>query len=681
MHNSSFFRDEKGFTTAGAAIALLLVFALLFASLHAYWVGSHSGEVQYVADSAALAADSVVADFVTAGQAVDATLLSLSLITLTVYAVSAVAAFIPGGQGVSATFLEFGSTLIRARSSFANSATKGLNAAQKSLPLLCAARASEVVESNANSSGINYKGTAIALPLSADGVSLSSGEEVEDAAEQIEAEEDSIQERSRQYQIQQDRMNNAKHESWLADCGNDGMCMYERASKLAGLSGSSNPYYSSDSYWSYSVGLTRAKNYYSKRYFQEAGSSASGSPEAVGESVARKRFYYYAYWQVSSGSVYKENGLEIPDLKTLPRNTQQIKETYLYTEAIYPVSSVDGKTTLHAYAGCPKCSNVSGHASVASIDSGVCSMCDTCKFSATTLGRVPSASTSINNGFEYYYKRFVESAETYKDAARQASSLKSQLDGQRNKIGDILKNALSEVISKRYDPQPPGRYGCIAVVEAPATISSKTSSFFTGASTDGTRVAISGATLAAEDDTDGADVISSVGANLFSAESLGSGISKTILGAWASLLKSYSKGTSGIDSVFKRVAGCISVDGNQMSSQASGAFNDALTCVGLQPADLHAYKPVLVNTEIILKRDDSVASKALCAIKDGASRAGSALAIWKYISTDTGDLEWGTKGIVIGKMILKELGIGSGETDIEIPISQETIHNAMRGVE
>lgn len=97
--HQSFTRREGGFTTPAAAIALLVVCALVFTCARGISVGAQSGQIQYVADAGALAADNVVAEFVTAAQVVDAAALSLSLLGLTVYAASAVAAFIPGGPG------------------------------------------------------------------------------------------------------------------------------------------------------------------------------------------------------------------------------------------------------------------------------------------------------------------------------------------------------------------------------------------------------------------------------------------------------------------------------------------------------------------------------------------------------------------------------------------------------
>lgn len=63
-----FMRAEGGFTTPAAAVALLVVCALAFVCTRGITVGSRSGQIQYVADAGALAADNVVAEFVTAGR-------------------------------------------------------------------------------------------------------------------------------------------------------------------------------------------------------------------------------------------------------------------------------------------------------------------------------------------------------------------------------------------------------------------------------------------------------------------------------------------------------------------------------------------------------------------------------------------------------------------------------------
>ena len=50
-------RDEKGFTTAGMAVSLLVSIALMFSGAQLYRVHSASAEIQEVADAASLAAE------------------------------------------------------------------------------------------------------------------------------------------------------------------------------------------------------------------------------------------------------------------------------------------------------------------------------------------------------------------------------------------------------------------------------------------------------------------------------------------------------------------------------------------------------------------------------------------------------------------------------------------------
>ncbi len=676
MEIRSCFTDDDGFTTAGVAIALFLVAALLFGSLHAFWVGSHSGEVQYVADAGALAADAVVADYVSVGQTVDAVLLSFSLLSLTIYAVSAVAAFIPGGQGVAAKLAHFATKIVKVRSSFAKGAQKGLAALQKALPLLCAARASECIQANAEASGIDYVGSAITLPMQGCEIKLASGSKLEKAGDNIEKVEEEINEESKNYQEAQSSMDDAKKKAWLADCGYSGMSMYERASHLANLSGSKNQYYATLSNWSFSVGLERAKNYYAERYSQEKGVHYQGTPEEVGKSIARKRFYAYAKETVSKGSIVKNNNLEIPKLQTLPRNTESVKKTTLYTESVYPVSKQKEKKYLHAYSGCTKYLQGSdcGFASVSSIDFGSVLKCPVCKFSATTLGRVPSASTSIDNGFEYYYKEFVEAANKYVQASESASESREKLDEKREEIANEIKDAAKEAFGKRYDPQPPGRYGCICIVASSTSLSKVSNRFFKGASKDSLRIAISGATLAADTDVNEADVLSSIGANLFPADSVASGISKRVFRYWSKLVKVYANGTKEIEVIFNNILGAIPVVGNELSSQAVNSFRDALSEIGMQPANLYSYKPIIVNTSVILKRDDSIVSSMVTEMKKTISSYDEIQQIFNYIQDDFSDLEWDEKGIVVGKIALDYYDIGLGESKLVFPFSIDSLN-------
>lgn len=675
----SFTRREGGFTTPAAAIALLVVCALVFTCARGISVGAQSGQIQYVADAGALAADSVVAEFVTVAQVVDATALSLSLLGLTVYAVSAVAAFIPGGQGAAAEIANMGSKVLQARDKFAESAARGLDAAQKALPAVCAVRAAQVVQANADASGIPYAGIAITSPPQGIDVSIPDNEKVKEAAAEIESKESAIQEASLRQKEAQEREDAAKERAWRADCGNSGMSMYERAGKLSNISGARNPYISSPDRWTFSVGLERAKAYYVARYAAEPGQAASGSPEAIAESVARKQFYAYAQYEVGRGYIeVGENGAETPHLVQLARNTEQIRGTVLYTSAIYPVSVNGDKRYLHGYARCPTCAEGtrSGQAAVSAIDAGTVERCPTCKFSATTLGRVPSASTSISNGFEYHYREFAEASRDYAQALSDGAEAKQALDEAKESIGERLSEALDSLAAKRYDPQPPGRYGCICVVLAPS-VQASAIPFVSDEPELPARIAISGATLAPDAASDQGSVISGVAEGLIPQESLASGPAKLIFGAWSSMLLAYSNTTEGIKGGFRKVLGAIPLIGTTLSDSAVSAFENALSSASLEPADLDTYKPVLVNTARILERDSSSAAQVLARMKNmaqiyGAVSTGDMNALVndiKAVPEVAGLLD--EYGLELAEIPLADIGLGTSDGKLYLPVPND----------
>lgn len=662
-----FVRREGGFTTVGVAVALLLVFSLLSVSLHAYWTGTRSGNVQYVADAGALAADEAVAQFVTAGQVVDAVLLSMSLLSVTVYAVSAVAAFIPGAQEVAAELVRVGSQVVKARQKFYESASKGLDTAQKALPALCAVKAAQCVEANARASGLDYKGIAVTMPADGVQVSLADAGEVEEAGREIEQADEEIASKTREDEQARKELSDAKERGWRADCGGDGADMQERAGKLAGLSGAQNPSAASPESWSFSMGLERVRSYYAARLSQEPAEAASGTPEEVAESVARKRFYRYALETVSQGSVPTDaQGNEYPDLKGLARNTEQIRATVLYTEAVYPTSVEGEKRVLHAWTGCPEYAKgqPGGLAAVSGIDDGSLATCPQCKMRPLTLGRVPSPSTSIGNGFEYYYKELVEAAEAYRNAQEQHAQLGGELQELGQGVKGSIERALSSVAGARYDPQPPGRYGCICIVTASEASVPFLGSFSAGGDSLGTRIAISAATLAPDAATDAGSVITDVAAGMLPAESAGGALLGTVMGGWGKLLEVYTKGNDGMVEAFNTVLGGIPVVGDSLSGWAADTFRDAIKAAGLEPADLSTYRPVLVNSSHVLARADGRLAGALAKMKQAAETAGKVQAEGFSVlldeleqMPDTGEC-LDAEGFSIAQMPLDVLGLG-----------------------
>ncbi len=77
------------------------------------------------------------------------------------------------------------------------------------------------------------------------------------------------------------------------------------------------------------------------------------SVEMKAESAARKAFYTYASTEVDRAYV-TEGGDEVASyIPLLPRNTDEVRATELYTDAAWPTSTNDGKTYLHYGTSCP----------------------------------------------------------------------------------------------------------------------------------------------------------------------------------------------------------------------------------------------------------------------------------------------------------------------------------------
>ena len=103
-----------------------------------------------------------------------------------------------------------------------------------------------------------------------------------------------------------------------------------------------------------------------------------------------------------------------------------MKQTTMYTNVSFPIS--DGNC-MHAYSGCPGCNGISGYGTLMMMEnSGGFVECPYCKFRASSLGSVASASTSINNGFEYHYKIVEEAARDYQKAKEEAEKAAAEIN-------------------------------------------------------------------------------------------------------------------------------------------------------------------------------------------------------------------------------------------------------------
>ena len=143
--------------------------------------------------------------------------------------------------------------------------------------------------------------------------------------------------------------------------------MRERASKLSSIGAVDNPDYASVDTWSFSVALERARAYYKARL--DDWHLSGDNIEEKADSVLRKKFYRYATERLEDAYVHDSDSFEC-NIPKLFSNTEELRETELYTEKVYPITSNGSSMTMHAWAGCPNASGSISLGSVQDLDKG-----------------------------------------------------------------------------------------------------------------------------------------------------------------------------------------------------------------------------------------------------------------------------------------------------------------------
>ena len=620
-----FIRDDGGYTSLSVALALLLSLSLLVASTQVYWVESESPDIQFAADAGALAAANVVAEYYVLAKVADATVLSMSLLALTIYGISIVLCCIPTLIPLGLKLITVAQRVENARDTLSRAMRSGLDALQEVLPLLCAANATSVIAQNSGASGsASFIGTAIPVPLTGGSEEIDDGSSTEDETDRIEEHSGEAAEHTSRLEESDRKMSESKERAYQADCGNNpGYCMYQRASTLAGLSGASNPWYSSAESWSFSVALERARAYYRARLAQEA--PADGSLDEAVRSACRMRYFEYAVELMASGYVNEGEGFSAYFPLT-PANTSEMRATHLYTDRVWPVST-DG--VIHGVASCPACAEkgVAGYASLAELESGLCKDCGTCRFLASSLGKAGAPSSSIENGFEYHYRIVAEEAQRYEEeSARRAEEEAAVRESTEDSL-DAFSDALDELAEARgrYNPEPPGRYGCIAVVvdldthasplPAPDVFSSRSAEI-------GPRAAVSAAALGADDPEEGHNLISSMLDGIFddTVDSGGLGwleaAGSWLLGLWGGALQFYCDGVEAVTNWIEQALNSLPLVGESgIGTWAKESILAILKALGIEPLDLSTPKPVTVNSAYVLEKANSSLSEVLAAAR------------------------------------------------------------------
>lgn len=613
------FRDEKGFTTVGMALALLITLSLVFTTAQVYRVTSASADVQDVADAAALAAENQVAEFMIVVRTCDAVVLTLSLTSIVVTGLGVAALCTPATAPASEALLKAGREVAKARDSFAEKAAEGLNRLQKALPFLAAASAAHVASAN-NGGPMNASYVALAVLAPAEGEPIEVGglEGAHALADRAEAESEDIKRAGEQAEQAAEEANACKERAFRRDCGDEpGYCMSERARTLAGLAGGDNPRFSSVDAWSFSVPLERARAYYVKRLAVEAPQGSSTEEQA--RSALRLRFYRFAAAELARGYVHETEDSFDALFPHLPKNTDEMRATALYTEVAYPVTEGEGGPVMHAWNGCPAAVGATGTGSIAQMEQGGYATCSECGFTASSMGKVAAASTSIDNGFEYHYEAVAQAADEYEQARAKLDPLARKVKEKAGGLFEECLDLLRQASSKRIDAAPPGRYGAVALVANTSAAPASTgfaSGFVHEAGSLGARAAVSAATLLDEGSDEGKNVLNSLLDGLKDKGGAVTGALGVVLDCWSGLLSAYLEGQ---DAIGRALEGAVDAlpfaSASGLGSWAASAFQKAVAALGLEPAKLGALKPVLVNSAHVAGADGTAFSARFLAVK------------------------------------------------------------------
>ena len=628
---SAFRDDEGGFTTVAVAVALMLSLTLVFAAASAGWVASRSSEVQRVADASALAGANAVAAFSTVAQVLDACVLSLGVTGMVVYGAGLVASCVPGLTAVGAQLCTTGGQILEARLGFARSAASGLERLEAALPTLVVANSASCVAANGED-GLSYVGCALPVPLESGSDFSALLADADDAP--LDGLSERMRDASLDAQEARERADEALERGWMADCGSRPHSLHERAGALAGLPSSANPHYPSCETWGFGVPLVRARAYYAARLANER--VVGSTPEELTDAACRRAFYEYALGRVRSGSWAEHpDGTVEADLPLLPRNADETRATDLYTRVAWPCTDEGGSRTLHSSLDCPGATGgPSGSASLAQLDAGAVSRCPQCQMDVGDLGRVASASTSIENGFEHHWRIIVEASEDY-EAARDDLAAAEARTRELAEEGELeFERALEQLTTGRPTLRPPGAWGCVAVVARPeGTVvpTELTASFLSSAELPA-GAAVSAATLAPDESTAENNVLASFFDSLSASDSVLGGALDGVMELWGSLLVGYGSAHGRVAEVgegfLDRLDGVMGGSvGAWLRDQLGGVMRD----LGLEPVDMRLRKPVLTNSRDVLERGGveqaSAVRDLLSRLPDSASVADLARAV------------------------------------------------------
>lgn len=596
------FIEDGAYTTLTSAVCLLMVVALLFSSAGAVWLVARSGDVQVAADVSSLAGSNVVASYEACATVVDASALSMGLSGFTLAGVGLVGLLVPGVAPAARGLIDAGTHMLELRNSFVVSASRGLKRLEGALPFLVAVNASRACAGQ-NMQDHVYSGTALAFPRE----SASEFPALDAPSirfDELQGDAQSLDEAAEQMKWAAEKAADRKERAWLADCGNEGRNMQERADALTDMSPLDNPDYASSITWDPAVALDRIRRYYDWRLTHDTPDGSG--VEAQADAAARRVFYDYAKRKFAGARIEEKDGRCVVELPDLPKNARETRETELYTQEIWPTTLEGGERTLHFSGTCPGARGTSGgNASLSSIESGSVRECPVCRFGVGDVGKVAAASSSIDNGFEYHLIEFTRAMRDYEAARNEQLACEGEAQERAEDAGDAFDRALDGLETARPRIAPPGRYGCVAgVVAAPHAAPERLVSPFAAQRDKSRTYAVSASVTAPDHSSSKANVLSSFVAGIEEKWEGGAvGLVDGVFDVWGKLLSSYGDVSEGLERQLDEALGSLERMGaGPVAKWLDDKVRNVMGSLDIEPVDLASRKAVLVDSTRVLGR-------------------------------------------------------------------------------
>jgi hypothetical protein len=603
------FRDDEGSTSLAMVLSVFLVVCLLAVTMQVYWVNSTAGDVQTVADLAAMSGANTISKVYSTYQFLDGLILGLSLTMLFLRLLSIVMSWIPYIGTVVGKALGGAADQVRnLRNRLQDTADSFMRGLLVAAPFLSVANSVAVIEQNnaelasRNRPG-SYHGVCIPLPFK---VELPPKDTEDLGDPESSGTEGEVEKQSAEYRKASEDTTRAMVAGFSADVysGQNRPPVNPKDPDINAV----NDYYVRyvENKWSFPNNP--------RDDFQRALTVATrGLPESTD-------LWGGSAWGTGSDSVNMRRSVDDTyDAMDEYVRSQVRSWGYVNTYAAFGQktvhSSADDIANISAvvwngpsqiqYHESASCSRLTGSLAtplslvdVTNQYDGLMRPCDKCRPIDYRAWAAWEAAWDRNDAMGQWLAFWILEADAHAWWEASTGNAKAAEDAAVKKITEWLNGGFEEAIKKlvglseRATYDFPGNAGFIAVVADAGTRHPPSGMLYglVGRSSYGPRLAVAGAMLAPTNES----LFPTLFDDVKSGQSpwnwlggIGDGVASTL--GW--VLDGYARGVTGLMETVKSLLG-----GGSFAQKVTGALESALIASGLSAPDTRVVKPVLVNT-------------------------------------------------------------------------------------